>query len=481
MLRKKLNHSIFLNGKELDFSYLIRESDSGGFSVGGKSFSWVYVNWNVSLGNEYSRYYFLDSNSKEKFKSYTTYNKKGDKFYHSIYVESDFFDDYIISQDKENEGQVSIWDNQKQIYKLLIGQLDRIIYNKRKPYIKEYSKKIIADFDEAKAFDFLDKNNPVGKFKDDQLRTLIQELYVIQPKLFAQQNKEQKITFVRLLDAIENSGNKEDLFRILDGVLDMSPDEQTELAELLALAPLSRITKTINFLVDRLKTIDYFEKMVYQANLHANEVTDLQKMLEENFWLFGEQYLAVAAAETNFVKLVEKHLFILRKDDGEINKDILEQIKANPDRYKQVDLCATRQLTDNKYIENIIVEIKHPQLKISVEHYNQVRNYMDILTSVKEFVADNYKWTFFLIGADISRQVQDDLDNMRGKGKDYLIFEKYNIRVEIYVRTWKSIFNEYRIKYKNLYDKLKIEEKNIASDPKNKQELHELQKKLLVV
>ena len=106
---------------------------------------------------------------------------------------------------------------------------------------------------------------------------------------------------------------------------------------------------------------------------------------------------------------------------------------------------------------------------------------MEILTSVSEFIADNYRWTFFLIGTKISDTVQDDLNNSKDKGKDHLIFEKNNHQVEIYVRTWKSIFNDYKIKYKALHDRLKVDEKSIASNPKNKSELHEMQKKLTVV
>lgn len=45
----------------------------------------------------------------------------------------------------------------------------------------------------------------------------------------------------------------------------------------------------------------------YDKNLNADEVNDLQYMLEENYWLFGEQYSAVAKAENSFVSLVKNH------------------------------------------------------------------------------------------------------------------------------------------------------------------------------
>lgn len=203
-------------------------------------------------------------------------------------------------------------------------------------------------------------------------------------------------------------------------------------------------------------------------------------MLEQNYWLFGEQYTAVAKAEDSFVSLVNNHLDVLRKADGEENQSVLEQIKSNPNKLKQVDLCCVRQMPNTERIENIVVEIKHPLKKLTQAHYQQLRKYMDILTSVKEFVADNYKWTFFLVGTDIDQSLADDIENMKVKGKTGLIFEKNNYNVEIYVRTWKSIFNEYRIKYSSLYDRLKCEEAYIVKQ-QAKQEIKDDQLTLNVM
>lgn len=232
---------------------------------------------------------------------------------------------------------------------------------------------------------------------------------------------------VRLLDATMNSADRDSLFKILNSVLELNADEKDKLSKILETTPLTNITKTINFLIDRLKALDYFEQMVYNKNLNANEVNDLQFMLEQNYWLFGEQYTAVAKAEDNFVALVKKHLDVLRKDDGEENQNILSEINSHPDKLKQVDLCCVRQMPYIDKIENIVVEIKHPLKKLTQAHYQQLRKYMEVLTSVKEFVADNYKWTFYLIGTDIDKSLQEDLDNMKVKGKPNLIFEKDKI------------------------------------------------------
>lgn len=480
LLNQDNDYSISINGQKLDISNLISEIEEGILLIGNYTFNWKFVNWTSSLNKEYSRYYFIKSSGYEAFKQFTTFNNKGDKFYHSLYVKSEFFDAYIYSKSELENEQLSIFQAQNNIYKILIQKLDSIISNKRTPYIRKYSRKIIDDLEEIKAFDNYKENDLVDNFKKSNLQDFIQELYVVEPKIFAQLNKEQKLTMVRLLDASMNAPDKDNLFKILDSVLDLSVEEKQTLSKVLEVTPLNNITKTINFLLDRLRALEYFEQAVYDKNLGANEVNDLQYMLEQNYWLFGEQYSAVAQAEDNFVVLVKNHLAELRKDDGEENIEALKEISSHPDKLKQVDLCCVRQMPTSKTIENIIVEIKHPLKVLTQTHYQQVRKYMDIITSVKEFIADNYKWTFYLIGSDISKSLQDDINNLKGKGVEGLVFEKDNFKIEIIVRTWKSIFNDYKIKYNNIYNKLKIEEQLIVKQS-NIQSLKLNQSKLEII
>lgn len=463
ILNKNNNFSITINNKPLDLSDMIQETDEGTLQVKEYKFEWYFVNWKNTLNKEYSRYYFSNSDDKELFKEYTTYNNKGDKFYHSLFVKSNFFDNFVFKREDLESSQYSIFQSQNDIYKLLIYKLDNIISDKRNPYIREYSKKVIKDLEEAKAFDNYNDNDIIDKYKKDNLQKFIEELYVIEPKIFTSLNKEQKVTMVRLFDASMNANDRESLFKIITSVLDLSIEERRNLSKVLEETPLNNITKTINFLNDRLKALNYFEQAVYNENLNANEVNHLQKMLESNYWLFGEQYTIVAAAEDNFVKLVENHLSVLRKEDGDENEIIIKKIKDNSEKQKQVDLCCIRQMSSSDNIENIIVEIKHPLKTLTQTHYRQVRKYMDIITSIKEFNADNYKWTFYLVGTKISQSLQDDINVLKDKGKPNLVFEKNNFQIEIFVRTWKSIFNEYKIKYNTIYNKLKTEEEKIVS------------------
>ena len=91
-LNKKLNFKIYLNEEEITYEDLIIEKENfelnyeyGELDINAKI---RYVQWKNNLSNEYSRYYFEDEEEKFKLSMTTTLNKKGDNFYHSVFVSS---------------------------------------------------------------------------------------------------------------------------------------------------------------------------------------------------------------------------------------------------------------------------------------------------------------------------------------------------------------------------------------------------------
>ena len=68
------------------------------------------VQWNQSLGKEFSKFYFIDSDNKEKYKEATKLNKKSDEFFHSIFIKSSngidfsryFSEDQLVYLDQSN-------------------------------------------------------------------------------------------------------------------------------------------------------------------------------------------------------------------------------------------------------------------------------------------------------------------------------------------------------------------------------------------
>lgn len=92
-LNEEKNYKIVFNGEKLDFSHLILEKETIEVEKEGikPPYKVKFICWASKLA-EYSKYYYIDSNGNEKQKENTTYNNKGDSFYHSVYIKSSLFD-----------------------------------------------------------------------------------------------------------------------------------------------------------------------------------------------------------------------------------------------------------------------------------------------------------------------------------------------------------------------------------------------------
>lgn len=95
------NKKLILNGELINYNENVIDSDTFELKYEEKNivFNVEYIQWNEKIHDEYSRYYFINSNKEERFKETTTLNKKGDSFFHSIYITSKIFDNFYISKE----------------------------------------------------------------------------------------------------------------------------------------------------------------------------------------------------------------------------------------------------------------------------------------------------------------------------------------------------------------------------------------------
>ncbi|MBK6770674.1 MAG: hypothetical protein IPG78_00730 [Ignavibacteria bacterium] len=70
----------------------------------------------------------------------------------------------------------------------------------------------------------------------------------------------------------------------------------------------------------------------------------------------------------------------------------------HPNRLKEMDIFACRQNTLVDRIENIVVELKHPQINLGANQHNQINGYLDFILKQQEFNAPNMYWEFYLVG-----------------------------------------------------------------------------------
>lgn len=470
-LNKAKKYSIIINGEPLNFTQNIldfKDDIEIIYAPSNITFKVKYIQWQDSLHKEFSKYYFLNGNESEVYKDYTTLNKKGDEFFHSVFISSDFFNDFDFNS-TEDEIQSKLFGKAKSSpeYKYIIKEVNKILREKRKPFLRIYASKLFEKYEQDGILPVYE-NEWEEKYKKPQLEETIIGLYEAQPKLFAALNIEQKKTFVRLLDLLLDSNERENLFKIIDELVDLDSVEREDLVNLFRTTKLNRIVETIKLIEDRYKTFYLLKDLVFNPDLKANEVDHLQKLIESHYWLFGEQYHLVTSAEPKFDEALRRYHYLLYQED--VDKKV-----EHPNKYKEMDIFACRQSILSNRIENIVIELKHPNIKLGRNQYIQVDKYLETILSEPEFNSQNMSWEFYLIGNDfdgsgfIKRQIETNANH----GIPFLVHWHDNGRIKVYAKKWSEIFTEFEIKHKFLNDKLKLERVQLSNELKTAKDVVE--------
>lgn len=452
-LNKNKNYSIIINGDTLTYDDLIIAEEQFNYTHGDSktTFEVRYVCWNKKL-SEYSKYYYINSQGREIAKENTTLNNKGDRFYHSVYIQSALFNRFDLQSKLAQLSYDEIRNRNFPEYKYVMGEVNRHLFDLRRPLLKKHVSEVIDLLEIEAAFPNFDKNNPIDQYKKSQVEVLISSIYIAQPKIFTQSmNKEQRKTFIRLLDLTMQSGEVEALFSIFEEILDMDEQERQDLSDILKYTKLSNVTKTINLIKDRYQAVADLKQMVFNPDLRANEVNHLQKFIEGHYWLLGEEYSLVTAAEPTFEAALRRYLHYLHEEYKDATVD-------HPDKYKQMDIFAVRQDIAHGAYNNIVVELKHPSLPLGEKQLSQVKKYMRTILSIPQFNASNMTWEFYLVGTkfDSTGFIEGEIKTNKVHGEQSLAFKADNYKV--YVLTWSELFANFEMRYSHLNQKLQLEQ-----------------------
>ena len=454
-LNSMKNFSIKINDMDLDYkSNFISDFTELEHKIGQYLFNLKFIRWSQSLKNEYSRYYCINSKGEEIDKNTTTLNNKGDHFSHSVFVKSEFFD-------QEHFGWRNIQN--KQIYNSLIHFINQQLQNRRKIFLKTKSDVIIDEFRRNNAFPRF-SNNTWDQYRKAELEDFIKELYQVEPKIFSSLNIEQKKVFVHFLNLILDSDERTKLIDVLGEIIKLTSSDLEHLSESLKVTKLTNIIKTVRLIEDRYRAIDQLRNLVFNQDLEANERDHIQKFVENHYWIFGEQYHLVTAAEPKFEEALRRYTYLLRGEKPIVSID-------HPDKNKEMDIFMVRQLLNNSSINNVVVELKHPQKKLGSKELEQVKKYMGVILEQDEFNASNVTWEFYLIGNDFdkSKYIEREIQSAKSHGEKSLVQVVDNYK--IYVKKWSEIFTEFDLRHKFLYDKLELEKAQLNMDARSANEI----------
>lgn len=481
-LNKAQNKEILINGEKLDYEDVIEDSDNNVIQIDGDRttfyFNVTYIRWKEKMKENYSMY-FLDSSQTEKYERTTTFNNKDTKFHHSLYISSDYFNHF--ADNATGEKNLFGADNtspKDKVFKTLVKKLKRFLEEKQKKYVAEVaSKKLLAKY-QYKGI-IRQPQNDYDKILVEDLKKTISAMYEVQPKIFTNLQDDQAKTLVGVVELLLQTDKREDLISIMESVVKLSDEERHNLASVLKTTDLARITDTIRLIQNRIRTISALKVAVNPAN-GMNEVDDLQKLVEQSFWIFGEEYNIVTQAEPDFNQALMEYLDKLYDTVPGISKSNYSKDKIeHPDVNKEMDIFAFRQNIQSSTIDNIVVELKHPKVKLGEKELSQVKTYMNVIMSDSRFNASNMSWKFYLVGNDFdsSNYIHNEMRNAINWGKKNLVCHVDNngIQYEIFVIKWSELFADFEIRHNFLLIKLEMKRKELSvSSVKEKVEIHSI-------
>lgn len=457
-LNKNNKYEITVNGLKLDYMNVIDESLSKEvlLEIGESEFKVNFIKWTGRIKEKYYSY-FMNEEYIQIYKKATSYNNKKLEFPHSIYVKSKYFNNFKPILDDKNviENQISIGNEKNQkdkVFKELDKELKEIVKEQIKLYTKIKAPQIIYDLEKQGVFPRFNNSNKYDLMKKNDLKEVLIEICAVQPKIF-EGSLENKKSIVGFLNLLLDTDEREGIINIMDSVANLTPEERVELNDVLKKTTLSRIIRTVSSIQNRLKVIEALKKLVYDETIFTNERDHIQKIIENNYWIFGEQYHLVSA-DVNFERALETYTYLL---DG---YDSLEDYTIdNPEKKRRPDIfmCRSRSVcseNSTELEENIIVELKAPKVVLNKKIYRQIEDYMLLISKEPQFNSRLRKWKFIMVSSEINEDIESMYNAWEIKGKRFLVNSLNNF--EIYAMTWDDVFKNFEINHKYILEKLEF-------------------------
>ncbi|SFE79964.1 Histidine kinase-, DNA gyrase B-, and HSP90-like ATPase [Chitinophaga sp. CF118] len=234
MLNREKEFQIRINGVPVSYQQLIAESDIDTLPIRdaeGKDnyFKITFVRWSEKIGDKFF-FYFLNSAQQEVFKDLTSFNNNAIGFYHSVYVESRYFDAFNPA-DTEQSQNLFEKTRHHSTFKALMGHLHSLLRIRQKAFVDgEAAEKLV---------DVYDRNGIFPKFDDEQrkreLLRVVKGMYCIEPRLFQGLNREQQRINVGLISLLLDAGKRTEIMKLMEQVVHLTDEDREQLQDVLHL------------------------------------------------------------------------------------------------------------------------------------------------------------------------------------------------------------------------------------------------------
>ncbi|RYJ51337.1 hypothetical protein DR871_012980 [Flavobacterium petrolei] len=374
-----------------------------------------------------------------------------------IYVESDFFDiDLFRNLDIESLGEEEI-KNLKNTVKESINDFFKA-RNKR-------FEKFVASLEKDKFYPYLD-NKPASTSQEVVFKKIA---YILEDEHHLIQKDEKIRNFLYpLLDKAISNGNIEYIFK---KILKLSEENLEKFNSLLQKTDLEDVIHFASQVSEKLEFLNFLHELVYgEISKHLKERSQLHKIVENELWLFGENYNGSPHLWSD--KKIGNILNELRNKYFNYipskNDDNLIETEGNMDDITDLFFYNER-ITDNDTREIMVVELKSPKCSIGQKELNQIDRYAFTIEENSALPSDKVKYKLLLISSKLNSYAKSKVKSQRENYKDnpFLYDRKTEKNIEVYVMTWSELIELNKRKLGYLHNQLSIKDKSVKEKFEN--------------
>lgn len=324
-----------------------------------------------------------------------------------------------------------------------------------KNFLKQYDAqkiiKTVKSLKDSEVYPF--KGNPTGELEKLERRVFdvcVTKVVQAIPSVATKKKEDQKITFHLLRTAIETSPSA--VQHIFENILNLPKDQIDDLSNIIKKFSITGLIKIGKIVSDRRSFITGLETILFDQKYkkHLLERSQLHKILEQESWIFGEDF-SLGSSDENLDAVVEAHRKLLKQ----ANEDVEASDGDNKGEKVLIpDLVFGLQYKHgaaDRY-HHLVVELKRPKCVIGYDEKSQIEQYAAKIASDERFDKQKTKWTFLLISNSIEKEIEENLSDSDGRINPI----SKNGNVEIFVRPWASVLQSAKGRMQYLWDKAEL-------------------------
>lgn len=321
----------------------------------------------------------------------------------------------------------------------------RVHFRERAPH---RTRAVIEEWKKEQVYPYPDAPNTVVQVAEQQLFDVVATAAAKTVNV-SRDRRSRQLSLRLIKEALERSPSS--VHRILREVLELPRDRLDEFEKLLDRTTLAAIITVSKTITDRLDFLASLKEVVFDPTdeTRLRERSQLHKILENEIWIFGEEFL-LGVSDKGFREVLRKHIQILGREDPAPESVVDAQGKT-----RIVDLMLARELPQARNRrEHVVIELKAPDVRLRQHELGQITNYGTTVAKDSRFNKVDVEWDFFLIGTE-----WDDYVEEQAHQKDRpigLVYQGKN-GVRVWAKTWAQLIAECEHRLKFVQDALGYE------------------------